>query len=76
MTPSKLTNSESSFDLVLDQVLRLVVEEDSQQFIYITGAAGTGKTTLIERVKDKCLLKKNGSSSYRSCCIKYWWQHN
>ena len=58
MTPSKLTNSESSFDLVLDQVLRLVVEEDSQQFIYITGAAGTGKTTLIERVKDECLLKK------------------
>ena len=58
MASSKLTNSESSFDLVLDQVLRLVVEEDSQQFIYITGAAGTGKTTLIERVKDECLLKK------------------
>ena len=58
MTSSKLTNSESLFDLVLDQVLRLVVEEDSQQFIYITGAAGTGKTTLIERVKDECLLKK------------------
>ena len=58
MTSSKLTNSESSFDLVLDQVLRLVVEEDSQQFIYITGAAGTGKTTLIERVKDECSLKK------------------
>ena len=58
MTSSKLINSESSFDLVLDQVLRLVVEEDSQQFIYITGAAGTGKTTLIERVKDECLLKK------------------
>ena len=58
MTSSKLTNSESSFDLVLDQVLRLIVEEDSQQFIYITGAAGTGKTTLIERVKDECSLKK------------------
>ena len=58
MTSSKLINSESSFDLVLDQVLRLIVEEDSQQFIYITGAAGTGKTTLIERVKDECLLKK------------------
>ena len=58
MTSSKLINSESSFDLVLDQVLRLIVEEDSQQFIYITGAAGTGKTTLIERVKDECSLKK------------------
>ena len=73
MTSSKLINSESSFDLVLDQVLRLIVEEDSQQFIYITGAAGTGKTTLIERVKDECSLKKNGSSAYRSCSIEYWW---
>ena len=35
-----------------------MLEEDTQHFIYLTGAAGTGKTTLIERVKDECLLKK------------------
>ena len=35
-----------------------LLEEDSQHFIYLTGAAGTGKTTLIERVKDESLLKK------------------
>jgi ATP-dependent exoDNAse (exonuclease V) alpha subunit len=29
-----------------------------QQFIYLTGAAGTGKSTLIESVKTKCPLKK------------------
>ena len=35
-----------------------LLEEDTQHFIYLTGAAGTGKTTLIERVKDESLLKK------------------
>ena len=50
-------NPVSAFDDTLEDILELL-EEDSQHFIYLTGAAGTGKTTLIERVKDECLLKK------------------
>ena len=50
-------NPASTFDDTLEDILELL-EEDSQHFIYLTGAAGTGKTTLIERVKDECLLKK------------------
>ena len=50
-------NPASAFDDTLEDILELL-EEDSQHFIYLTGAAGTGKTTLIERVKEKCSLKK------------------
>ena len=53
-------NSENpgpAFDDTLEDILELL-EEDTQHFIYLTGAAGTGKTTLIERVKDESLLKK------------------
>ena len=57
MTSSVSENPVSAFDNTLEDVLELL-EEDSQHFIYLTGAAGTGKTTLIERVKNKCLLKK------------------
>ena len=42
---------------ILNQVLALLDSED-QQFIYLTGAAGTGKTTLIERVLEENALKK------------------
>ena len=51
-------NPTSVFDSKLESILELLEEEDSQHFIYLTGAAGTGKTTLIERVKDECLLRK------------------
>ena len=53
-------NSENpgpAFDDTLEDILELL-EEETQHFIYLTGAAGTGKTTLIERVKDESLLKK------------------
>ena len=50
-------NPVSAFDDTLEDIMELL-EEDTQHFIYLTGAAGTGKTTLIERVKDECLLKK------------------
>ncbi|MBL6702232.1 MAG: AAA family ATPase [SAR86 cluster bacterium] len=50
-------NPVSAFENTLDDILELL-DEDTQHFIYLTGAAGTGKTTLIERVKDECLLKK------------------
>ena len=50
-------NPGSTFDDTLEDILELL-EENTQHFIYLTGAAGTGKTTLIERVKDESLLKK------------------
>ena len=58
MTSSDPDNPTSVFDSKLESILELLEEEDSQHFIYLTGAAGTGKTTLIERVKDECLLRK------------------
>ena len=57
MPKKKILNDENSFDQTLDQVIELL-ESESQQFIYLTGAAGTGKTTLIERVVDECSLRK------------------
>ena len=57
MSPSNSENPTSAFDDTLEDILELL-EEDAQHFIYLSGAAGTGKTTLIERVKDECLLKK------------------
>ena len=57
MSQSNSENPASAFDETLEDILELL-EEDTQHFIYLTGAAGTGKTTLIERVKDECLLKK------------------
>ena len=50
-------NPVSAFDDTLKDIMQLL-EEDTQHFIYLTGAAGTGKTTLIERVKNETLLKK------------------
>ena len=46
----------NSFDEIKDQVIDLL-DGDEQEFIYLTGAAGTGKTTLLEVVK-KDLDKK------------------
>ena len=47
-----------SFDLVQDKITDLLSEDEDQQFIFLTGAAGTGKTTLLERVKNQLSLKK------------------
>ena len=41
-----------SFDKVFEDILELLSEDSDQQFIFLTGAAGTGKTTLLERVKN------------------------
>ena len=39
-----------SFDKVQDEIIHLLADDSEQQFIFLTGAAGTGKTTLLERV--------------------------
>ncbi len=43
-------NESNSFDTIKDQVIDLL-HSNKQEFIYLTGAAGTGKTTLLEAVK-------------------------
>ena len=43
-------NEFDSFDYIKDQIIELL-ESSDQEFIYLTGAAGTGKTTLLESVK-------------------------
>ena len=65
-----------SFDKVQDEIIDLLSDDSEQQFIFLTGAAGTGKTTLLERVKNQLSLKKNGCSSYRDCCFKHRWYNN
>ena len=47
-----------SFDKVHDEIIDLLSEGSDQQFIFLTGAAGTGKTTLLDRVKNQLSLKK------------------
>ena len=57
MAKKKIEADEKSFDDILEQVEGLL-ESDEQQFIYLTGAAGTGKTTLIEKVVEASDLRK------------------
>ena len=57
MKDSNIKDELKTFDNTLDQILELL-DSDTQQFIYLTGAAGTGKTTLIERILDENNLKK------------------
>ena len=45
------------FEKILNEIL-IALDSDIQQFIYLTGAAGTGKTTLIEKILEKNNLKK------------------
>ena len=57
MTKSTKVDDINSFEDTLSRVLNLL-DSDEQQFIYLTGAAGTGKTTLIEKVLEENNLKK------------------
>jgi len=57
MSELKNIQNINTYDEILNQVLALLDSKD-QQFIYLTGAAGTGKTTLIERVLEENTLKK------------------
>ncbi|MDA9963557.1 AAA family ATPase, partial [Gammaproteobacteria bacterium] len=57
MTKSTKADDVDSFEDTLRRVLNLL-DSDDQQFIYLTGAAGTGKTTLIEKVLEENNLKK------------------
>ncbi|MDA9068181.1 DEAD/DEAH box helicase [Gammaproteobacteria bacterium] len=47
-----------SFEKISVEITDLLNQKHPQQFIYLTGAAGTGKTTLIEHIKNETALKK------------------
>ena len=49
---------ETSFDIYFDEINELFESDESQQFVYLTGAAGTGKTTLVKKLIDENTLKK------------------
>jgi hypothetical protein len=49
---------ETSFDIYFDEINELFESDEGQQFIYLTGAAGTGKTTLVKKLIDENSLKK------------------
>ena len=46
-----------SFEEIKDEVLNLL-EEDQQSFIFLTGAAGTGKSTMLQHIRNQLDLKK------------------
>jgi len=50
-------NKNLSFDEIEDEIINLLDDEE-QQFIFLTGAAGTGKSTLLEHVKNQLDKKK------------------
>ena len=49
---------ETSFDIYFDEINELFESDESQQFVYLTGSAGTGKTTLVKKLIDENTLKK------------------
>ena len=54
-----MNNKSNSFNEVQDEIVDLFTEENGdQKFVFLTGAAGTGKTTLLERVKIQVDKKK------------------
>jgi energy-coupling factor transporter ATP-binding protein EcfA2 len=50
-------NKNLSFEEIEDETINLLDDEE-QQFIFLTGAAGTGKSTLLEHVKNQLDKKK------------------
>ena len=45
------------FEDIKDKVIE-ILEEENQSFIFLTGAAGTGKSTMLEHVRNQLDLKK------------------
>ncbi|MFL2728398.1 MAG: AAA family ATPase [Gammaproteobacteria bacterium] len=60
-------NESNSFDTIKDQVIDLL-HSNKQEFIYLTGAAGTGKTTLLEAVKAELEKENDSCSPNRHSC--------
>ena len=54
---SKEKIEKNSFESIKISILDLL-EKDSQEFIFLTGAAGTGKSTMLEHIRNQLDLKK------------------
>ena len=50
--------SELSFEDTKIKIIDLLEDEEEQSFIFLTGAAGTGKSTMLEHVRNQLDLKK------------------
>ncbi len=48
---------QASFDEIKDQIIKLL-QGSKQNFIFLTGAAGTGKSTMLEHIRNQLDLKK------------------
>ena len=55
MQESNLTKP--SFSDIKESILE-ILDQDSQSFIFLTGAAGTGKSTMLEHIRNQVDLKK------------------
>ena len=47
----------NEFDQIYENIISLL-EDENQSFIFLTGAAGTGKSTMLEHVRNQLDLKK------------------
>ena len=46
------------FEDIKEEIISKLLTEDSQVFIFLTGAAGTGKSTMLEHIRNQLELKK------------------
>ena len=49
--------SRNTFESIKDSILD-ILQSEKQEFIFLTGAAGTGKSTMLEHVRNQLDLKK------------------
>ena len=49
--------TKNSFEDIKEEIIS-TLEEDAQSFIFLTGAAGTGKSTLLQHVRNQLDKKK------------------
>ena len=52
-----MKKEQNSFDSIKTSIIDLL-EKESQEFIFLTGAAGTGKSTMLEHIRNQLDLKK------------------
>ena len=56
---AKIHNSDkTNFDVYFEEINEMFQPDAAQQFVYLTGAAGTGKTTLVKKIIEENDLKK------------------
>ena len=56
---AKTHNSDkTNFDVYFEEINEMFQPDAAQQFVYLTGAAGTGKTTLVKKIIEENDLKR------------------